>query len=106
MSSYCCCLIYYFYIPEDKPEQLSFSECKFTRLTWNEASDRSVKYTLQVREMGSSGPWEDITTSPDTAYSPSTNNSLSKNKDYEFRVVATNCVGKTESKVCNVEGKY
>ncbi|XP_028401488.1 contactin-1a-like [Dendronephthya gigantea] len=89
-----------------KPEQPSFSgECKFTRLSWKESSDRSVKYTLQVREMGSSGPWGDITTSSDTAYSPSTNNSLSKNKDYEFRVVAKNCVGSTVSEVCNVEGE-
>jgi hypothetical protein len=58
-----------------------------------------------VREEGSSGAWGDIITSIDTTYSPSTNETFSKNKDYEFRVVATNCVGSTENKECIVKGK-
>ncbi|CAB4029511.1 neural cell adhesion molecule 2-like [Paramuricea clavata] len=89
-----------------KPKEPSFSEeCTFTKLTWQKSSDKSVKYTLQVREEGSSGAWGDIITSIDTTYSPSTNETLSKNKDYEFRVVATNCVGSTENKACIVKGQ-
>ena len=90
----------------DKPEEPSFSEeCIFTKLVWKESSDKSVKYTLQVREAGSKDAWDDIITSTDTKYSPSTNDSFSKKKDYEFRVVARNCVGSTVNKKCIVKGK-
>ena len=58
-----------------------------------------------MREEGSSDAWGDIITSIDTSYSPSTNSSFSKDKSYEFRVVAKNCVGDTENEGCIVKGK-
>lgn len=90
----------------DKPDEPSFlDECTFNKLTWKKSSDKSVNYTLQVRKEGSAGTWDDIITSIDTTYSPSANKKLSKYENYEFRVVATNCVGETESEKCVVKGK-
>ncbi|XP_046852653.1 cell adhesion molecule 2-like isoform X2 [Xenia sp. Carnegie-2017] len=88
-------------LAEDKPGEPVFSQCAFDKLTWLPSiSKTSVKYTLQAKEV--SGIWFDILTSSDTMYSPSTNETLSNSKDYEFRVVASNCVGSTESKICSV----
>ncbi|XP_046852647.1 contactin-2-like isoform X1 [Xenia sp. Carnegie-2017] len=87
-----------------KPGEPVFSQCAFDKLTWLPSiSKTSVKYTLQAKEV--SGIWFDILTSSDTMYSPSTNETLSNSKDYEFRVVASNCVGSTESKICSVTGQ-
>ena len=100
------CNVLYCIILLEKPETPSFTEdCRFTKLIWQKSSDKSVNYTLQVREKESNGVWADVITSIDTTYSPSNNNSLSKEKDYEFRVVAKNCVGSTMSQECLVKGK-
>ena len=103
-SCYCVNLLL-ICIAIDKPGEPVFSQCAFDKLTWLPSiSKTSVKYTLQAKEV--SGIWFDILTSSDTMYSPSTNETLSNSKDYEFRVVASNCVGSTESKICSVTGRF
>ena len=96
----------YYIILLEKPEAPSFTEeCRFTKPTWRKSSDKNVNYTLQVRVKESNGVWTDLITSTNTTYSPSNDNSLSKEKDYEFRVVAQNCFGSTKSEECLVKGK-
>lgn len=83
----------------DKPEKpLIDGKCLFKGLAWTTSSkDDNVKFTLQVKEQGSEGSWNDVITTLDNSYSPSANESFSDQKTYEFKIIATNCVGSTES---------
>ena len=89
-----------------KPVKPSFTNnCKFDRLTWEQVSD-DVKLTLQFKEKNSEGPWKDVITTLKTSYNPSTNDSFSDKKDYEFRLFVENCVGNVVSEICSVKGKF
>ena len=69
-----------------------------------------VKITLQFKERNSKGPWKVVLTTQSinqkTSYNPSTNDSFSDKKDYEFRLFAENCVGSVVSEICSVKGKF
>ena len=86
------------------PEKPTILECRFEELSWTQMS-ADVKFTLQYQEKDAGTPWQDVITTPDRSYSPSTNESFSNQKTYNFRLIAENCIGKSEpSDQCLVEG--